>query len=98
MHEVTIRNRSDGVTELSPKLAPMDREERWLVIVTVLITAGGFFVSGAIPAPVLGALFASCIAGELVLAAKALLLALRRPLAPVHEVAAWEARRHRRPR
>jgi hypothetical protein len=94
MHGVTIRNRTDGVTELSPRIAPLDREERALVIVTVLMAASAFFVSGVLPIAVLAALLAACIAGELVLGVKALVLALRRPLADVHEV----AHTHLRPR
>ena len=94
MHGVTIRNRSDGVTELAPKLGPpLDGEQRGLVVATVLITGAVFFVSGAIPVAVLGAVFASCLAGEVVLATKALVLAVRRPPAPVHEVARWRVRR-----
>jgi hypothetical protein len=96
MHEVTIRSRSDGVTEVAPKLTTLDAEERSLVIFTVLINGGAFFVSGALPAAALGALAAACLAGEVVLGAKALFLALRRPLADVHEVPAWTLRRRSR--
>ncbi len=94
MH-VTIRNRSDGVVELGPKLAPLEPTDRLLVIGTVLLVTAGFFLSGAMPAPVLGAVIASCIAGEIVLGLKAVLLVLLRPAAEVHEVPRWN-RRHRR--
>jgi hypothetical protein len=93
MREVSIRNRPDGVTELSPRLAMLDRGDRWLVIVTVTITAVGFFTAGAMPAPVLAAVLASCVAGEVVLGAKAVVLALLRPRAEVHEFASFRPRR-----
>ncbi len=93
MHEVIIKNRSDGVVELVPKLAPLAPGDRFLVIVTVLLATGGLFISGAIPAGVVGAVAASCIAGEVVLGLKALLLALLRPAAEVHEVPRFTSRR-----
>jgi hypothetical protein len=89
---VWIRNRPDGVTELSPPLAPLDRFDRGLVIFTVLLAAGGLFLAGVMPAPVAGAILLSCIAGEVVLGAKALLLALLRPVAEVREVPSWTLR------
>ncbi len=93
MREVWIRRRSDGVTELTPRLAPLEVGERWLVIVTVLIAAAGLFTSGVMPAAVLGSLAAVCLAGEVVLGAKAVVLALVRPLAEVHEVPRFARRR-----
>jgi hypothetical protein len=93
MREVWIRRRPDGVTELSPRLAPLDPGDRWLIIFTVVISACGFFLAGVMPAEVLASLFAACLAGEVVLGAKALVLALLRPLAPVHEVPRFAARR-----
>jgi hypothetical protein len=95
MKDVTIRNRADGVTELSPKLAALAPEDRFLVIVTVVLVTGGFFISGLIPAAVAGAVTVSCVAGEVFLGAKALVLALLRPLAEVHEVAHVAAYRRR---
>jgi hypothetical protein len=95
MREVWIRNRPDGVTELSPKLAAMEVGDRWLVIVTVVIAASGLFTVGALPAAVLGTFVAAALAGEVVLGAKALVLALSRPLADVHEVPRWDPRRRR---
>jgi hypothetical protein len=93
MREVWIRNRPDGVTELSPKLAALDSGDRWLVIVTVVITASGVFTVGALPAAVLGTIVAATLAGEVVLGAKALVLALSRPRAEVHEVPTRALRR-----
>jgi len=84
--DVTIRTRDDGVVELAPKLAPMDALGRWLVIVSVLVTALGFFVCGAMPVEALAAIAAFCVAGDLFLGLKALLLALLRPPAEVLEV------------
>ena len=94
MHDVTIRWRSDGVIELRPRLAPLPPLDRGMVIATVLLITSGFFVSGAVPPKVAAALLASCVAGELVLACKSLLLLLR-PVAQVHEVPSLVARRRR---
>lgn len=93
MQEVWIRTRADGVTELTPKLAPLDVGDRWLVIATVVMSASGFFMAGAMPASILAAVVASCVAGEIVLGAKALLLAVARPRAEVHEVPRFGRRR-----
>jgi hypothetical protein len=92
MH-VTRRHRHDGIVELSPKLAPLAPADRLLVIVTVLLVAGGLFVSGAIPAAVAAAVAASCLAGEVFLGLKAVVLIVLRPAAEVHEVPRWHARR-----
>jgi hypothetical protein len=96
MRGVWIRNRPDGVTELSPQLAPLDRGERWLVICSIVMATCGFFVAGAMPAEVLAAVVASCVAGEVVLGAKALVLVVARPLAEVHEVPSGRPRRRAR--
>ncbi len=93
MREVWIRNRPDGVTELSPKLAPLNVGDRWLIITTVVISTWAFFLAGAMPVAVLGTVLASCFAGEVVLGAKALVLVLLRPPAQVHEVPRWTLRR-----
>jgi hypothetical protein len=92
MHDVTIRCRADGVIELRPRLAPLAPVYRVIVIGTVLLVTGGFFISGAVPPKVAAALAGSCLAGDLVLAFKSLLLHLR-PLAPVVEVASFARRR-----
>lgn len=91
--EVWITRRSDGVTELTPRLCPLDVGERWVVIATVVICAAGFFTTGFMPAPVLGTILAACLAGEVVLGAKAVVLALVRPLAEVHDVSRSPRRR-----
>lgn len=93
MREVWIRRRSDGVTELTPRLAPLDVGDRWLIIVTVVITAAGLFTTGVMPAAVLATILAACIAGEVVLGAKAVVLALLRPPAEVFEVPRFVRRR-----
>jgi hypothetical protein len=93
MREVWIRRRADGVTELTPTIAPLDVGDRWLIIFTVVISAAGFFMAGAMPAAVLATVIAACLAGEVVLGAKALVLALLRPLAQVHEVPRFVQRR-----
>lgn len=93
MSEVLIRRRPDGVTELSPKLAPLAVGDRWLVIFTVVIAASGFFITGMMPAAVLAALIAACLAGEVVLGAKALVLLLLCRPAEVHEVPRFFRRR-----
>jgi hypothetical protein len=93
MGEVWIRRRADGVTELSPRLSPLDGPDRWLVIFTVVMAAAGFFAAGVMPAAVFGAVVALCIAGEVVLATKAIVLLLLRRPAEVHEVPRFAARR-----
>src|SRR5512139_2350606 len=85
LRHVLIRSRSDGVIELSPRLAPLDASDRAILIVTVLLVTGGFFMCGIVPPGVAGALAASCVAGEVVLAVKAAALAVLRPAAKVLE-------------
>jgi hypothetical protein len=86
MHHVTIRSRSDGITELGPKLAPLEPSDRLLVIVTVILVTAGFFMSGVMPAEAFAAVVVSSLAGEIVLGVKALVLLALRPAAEVHEV------------
>ncbi|HEY6097865.1 MAG TPA: hypothetical protein VIW03_00450 [Anaeromyxobacter sp.] len=93
MRDVTIRSRSDGVLELAPRLAPAGGSDRLLLIATVLLASAGLFVSGVMPAAVLAAIAASCLAGEVVLGVKALALLLLRPAADVLDVERWRARR-----
>ncbi len=83
MREVWIRRRKDGVTELSPRLSPLEPADRWSIIFTVVIASGAFFLAEAMPAAVLGAFVVACLAGEVVLGAKALVLLLLRPPAEV---------------
>jgi hypothetical protein len=90
--DVEIRSRRDGVLELAPKHGHAGALERLTVIGTVLLASGSLFVCGAMPAPVLAAIAASCLAGEVVLAVRALALATLRPAAEVLEVARWRAR------
>jgi len=92
MREVTIRRRSDGLTELTPRLAPLGMTDRWIVIFTVVMAACGFFVTGVMPVSVLATVIAACLAGEVVLGAKALVLLLLRPPAEVHEVPRFRRR------
>ena len=92
MREVTIRKRSDGLTELTPRLAPLEITDRWIVIFTVVMAACGFFVTGVMPVSVLATVIAACLAGEVVLGAKALVLLLLRPPAEVHEVPRFRRR------
>jgi len=92
MREVTIRKRSDGLTELTPRIAPLGVTDRWLVIFTVVMAACGFFLTGVMPASVLATVIAACLAGEVVLGAKALVLLLLRPPAEVHEVPRFRRR------
>ncbi len=89
MRNVTIRSRADGITELAPVLAPLDPTLRVFVIGSVLAVTWILFLYRAVPAGVAAAVAASCLAGELVLALKAIALALLRPLAPVHDLADW---------
>jgi hypothetical protein len=93
MHGVTIRNRRDGIVEIAPTDARPDAADRLGVEGTVLLVSAGLFLCGKMPAPVLGAIAASSLAGEVVLAVKALALALLRPPAEIHEVGRGRARR-----
>ena len=92
MRDVTIRSRADGIIELVPKLSPMKPTERLVVIVTVLLVTAGLFVCAVLPGGVALAVAASCVAGEVVLGVKAAILALVRPLAPVHEIPRFRRR------
>jgi hypothetical protein len=83
---MSIRRRPDGVTEVSPKFAPMKRDDRWLVIATVLMASTGFFVAGVLPAAALAAMFCACLVGELLIGVKAMFLLVARPPAEVHEL------------
>ena len=93
VREVVIRNRPDGVTDLSPRLRPLNVTERWMVIVAVAFAAWGFFLAGAMPAPVLLIVLSCCLVGEVVVGAKLLLLALLRPQAKVVEIPRFRRRR-----
>lgn len=93
MHHVTIRSRADGIIELAPRLAPLAPADRLLVVASVILVTGGFFVSGFIPPGVGAAIVLSCIAGEVFLAVKAAVLLLLRPAAEVHEVPRFDGRR-----
>lgn len=86
MRHVTIRSRSDGITELGPRLSPLDPSDRLLVIVTVILAAAGFFMTGFMPAEALAAIVFSSVAGEIVLGVKAAILFVLRPAAEVREV------------
>jgi len=93
MRHVWIRIRPDGVTELSPELAPLERDDRRVVTFTLMIVTLGFFMAGFIPPAVVPTVAISCLAGEMILGAKALVLAVLRPPAEVLEVARWQGRR-----
>jgi hypothetical protein len=91
--DVLIQSRRDGLTELTPKLAPMQLDERWMIITTVVIASWGFFLTGTMPAPVLALVLTACLVGDIGLGAKAVLLALLRPPAKVIPVPRFERRR-----
>jgi hydroxymethylglutaryl-CoA reductase len=97
MRDVTIRCRADGITELSPKIAPLRAADRAIVIGAVVSVTLGLFLGGLLP-PVVAALVAgACFAGEIVLLVKAAALALLRPLAEVREMPSFTRRRAGRP-
>lgn len=96
MRHVLVRSRSDGVVELTPRLAPLEASDRAILIVTVLLVTGGFFMCGMLPPGVAGAMAASCVAGEVFLAVKAAALVVLRPAAKVLEVAQFDLRRRAR--
>ncbi len=93
--DVLVRSRSDGLIELTPKLSPMQVDERWMIITTVLIASWGFYLSGSMPAPVLALVLTCCLVGDVALGAKAILLALLRPQAQVIEVSRFDRSRRR---
>jgi hypothetical protein len=93
MHDVTIRNRADGVVELGPRLAALAPADRLILVVSLVLVACGLFVSGALRAEAVAALVLSALAGELVLAVKGVVLAILRPLAEVHDVNRFRGRR-----
>ena len=93
MHDVTIRNRADGVVELGPRIAPIAPADRLILIVSLILTACGLFVSGAMRAEAVAAIVLSALVGELVLAVKGAVLVLVRPLADVYEVPRFRGRR-----
>jgi hypothetical protein len=95
--DVLVRSRDDGVIELSPKIAPLHLDERWMIITTVLIASWGFYLAGSMPAPVLALILTACLVGDVALGAKALVLSLLRKPAQVIEVARFD-RRFRRMR
>lgn len=86
MRDVTIRNRADGLVELGPRIAPLAPADRLLVVVTLILGASGLFVSGALRPEAAAVVIVSALAGEIVLAVKAGILAVLRPRADVHEV------------
>jgi hypothetical protein len=88
--DVVVRSRDDGVTELSPKLSPLQIDERWMIITTVVIASWGFFLSGKMPAPVLALVLTACLVGDIAIGAKAVLLAVLRKPAQVIQVARFD--------
>lgn len=93
MRGATIQHCGEGVVRIVRHDAPMEASDRLVVIGTVLLVCAGLFLCGAMPAPVLGVIAASCLAGEVCLGLKALALLVSRPPAEVHEVERWRARR-----
>jgi hypothetical protein len=93
--DVLVRSRSDGLTELTPKLAPLRLDERWMVITTVVIASWGFFLAGSMPAPVLALVLTACLVGDIAIGAKTLMLTLLRPPAKVILVPRFERLRRR---
>jgi hypothetical protein len=95
MRHVIVRSRADGVVELAPRLAPLEPGDRLILIVTALLVTGGFFMCGLLPPAVAAVVAASCVAGDVVLAVKAVALALLRPAAKVVRVWDFDPRRRR---
>jgi hypothetical protein len=85
-----LRNRSDGLTELSPRLPPLQIDERWMIITTVVMASWGLFLAGWMPAPVLALVLTCCLVGEIAMGAKALVLSLVRKPAKVIQVARFD--------
>lgn len=82
-----IQNRRNGVARIEPRLATIAQLDRLLFIAAFMFGAIGFFMVGALPLPVLGALSAICFIGDALIAVKNLVRAQQRPAAPVTELA-----------
>ena len=87
---VLVRNRSDGLTELSPRLPQLQGHERWMIITAVFMASWILFLAGWLPAPVLALILTCCLAGEVAMGAKSLLLSFVRKPAKVIPVARFD--------
>jgi hypothetical protein len=90
MRDVTIRRRTDGTVQIIRLSAPpLDRLERYLLAVTVLFTAQGYFVAGHLPPQVnaiVSSIVLACLAGAEIGEALRSRALLRRPKATVEEL------------
>jgi hypothetical protein len=82
-----IQNKRFGVARIEPRLAMVDQLDRLLFISAVMFGSFGFFVIGAMPVQVLGAISATCFAGDALIALKNVVLSQLRPSAQVTELA-----------
>ncbi len=82
MRHVARRRRADGLTELRPIDARLERPGWYLAAFTVILFAGALFVSTAIPASLVATVLGATLGGEVCFAIRDL-LDLRRPPAPV---------------
>jgi hypothetical protein len=85
MADVIVRLRPDGVRQIVRSSAPLESCDRHALLLTTLFVAGGYFLAGAMPPGVFGAIVACCAFGEILGAAPALALRLR-PAASVIEL------------
>jgi hypothetical protein len=82
MRHVVRKRRADGITELRPIDARLERPGWYLATFTVLLATCALFVSAQIPPSLFAAMIVAAIFGELCFALRDL-LDQRRPLADV---------------
>lgn len=87
------RLRPDGIVQLLPRHARVERQEWWLLAFTTLLVTGALFISTAIPAHVFGMTILCWLGGEVSFIVVAL-ASLRHPPAEVEVLA--QVRRARR--
>jgi hypothetical protein len=93
MSDVTVRFRSsEGLVEVVPTSAPLERPDRLLALFAVLLAAGGLFAADAVPPQAVAVTFACCLAAEAGVALRGLAL-LRKPRAEVHALRPRRLRR-----
>jgi len=87
-----VQNKRHGVARIEPRLANVDQLDRFLFIAAVMFASCGFFVVGAMPVQVLGAISATCFIGDALIALKNVVQSQLRPSAHVTELASVRLR------
>jgi len=92
MNERWVHNERFGVARIEPRLAMVDQLDRFLFIAAVMFASLGFFMIGAMPLQVLGAISAVCFAGDALIALTNVVKSQIRPSAQVTELASLRIR------